>query len=365
MDDDEYDDGDMEELPPDDLAALPQHLRDEIDAAFDRVAAASASSSRDDDGSARQRKRRKLNRMPPAGEETGGGFMVDMEGAEDGPSAGGFLPDEPISAGGFLTIDQAGGFLPSSPVPAHPEATHIPLSLIPRALKLLRLQPDDDVVLATFREAATGWGGSEGGEHGVSREDWRAVCAVLVGGRECAAGEAGEEAGGFDPDDLESSLTEDEEDAWQPSPSPVSDLDADADADYAEAQRTPSSKRASKGKGRARETEAELSELTYADLSGKKRGEVREAFALFFEEAGGKGVGSGNADERGKGKERAAPPTVTRRIGAADLARVAKMLNEKISSAEIDEMLEMFTSATDKTVGIQEFSKIMIMGNAL
>ncbi|EJT99354.1 hypothetical protein DACRYDRAFT_17510 [Dacryopinax primogenitus] len=361
---------DMEEVQTDDLAALPQHLRDEIDHAFDR--AARAVTGEEDDDSGRRRKRRKLNSgIPSPVEDMGGGFLVSEE-------PGGFLPsDEPT---GSDPSKSHGSLLYRSPsFPSTSRQTHIPISLVSRALKLLRLPVDDDAVLATFREAATGWGERAGKaeEKGVSREDWRAVCAVLIGQREEGEmkrddndeeeDEEPEGEGGFMMDEEEESdLTDDEEDNYQPEDdeqgsSPSSDQGSEYEEAPASSSKPFKDKRKAKGKTRVRDQELELSELGYADLSVKKKQEVRDAFALFFEEE----KGMKPKDLNGKGKQRETPPLITRRIGAADLAKVAKLLNEKLSAEEIEEMLEMFTSAADKTVGIQDFSKIMIRGNVL
>ncbi|KAG6853293.1 hypothetical protein C0991_005388 [Blastosporella zonata] len=61
------------------------------------------------------------------------------------------------------------------------EPAQIPMSLVPSALQLLDLPPDDDQVLAVFRNAASGWITASSTDGGwVSREDWHAVCAVLL-----------------------------------------------------------------------------------------------------------------------------------------------------------------------------------------
>jgi hypothetical protein len=84
------------------------------------------------------------------------------------------------------------------------EPTHIPLTLIPTALQILDLPPADEEVLAVFENAARGWGGAQvsTGEEGVSREDFRAVCAALLPEEE-------DQEEGTDGDD--GSVDEDEE----------------------------------------------------------------------------------------------------------------------------------------------------------
>jgi len=60
----------------------------------------------------------------------------------------------------------------------------IPLTLIPAALQYLDLSPDDPEICSIFRNAASGWSSSSPNiyrnEEYVSRDDWRAVCAVLL-----------------------------------------------------------------------------------------------------------------------------------------------------------------------------------------
>ena len=89
----------------------------------------------------------------------------------------------------------AGGFLVDAepePGPSEEEEedvpNYIPLSLIPDALYRLNLPPDDDQILSVFRNAASGWRSAtnsideshvSGGL--ISRDDWRSVCAVLLG----------------------------------------------------------------------------------------------------------------------------------------------------------------------------------------
>lgn len=96
--------------------------------------------------------------------------------------------------------DGAGGFLVES-YESHPNTSaieddsqnkksrsSISFSLIPSALQLLDLPPDDAEVLSVFKNAATGWSsgsitsleGLDPQEKFVSREDWRSVCAVLL-----------------------------------------------------------------------------------------------------------------------------------------------------------------------------------------
>lgn len=174
------------------VANLSHRVLKQIDKAFDKFAIrkvdAGQSPGLDSD---RPRKRRRVetstvNLKEPSIEP--GGFI--LENSSDAP--GGFIIDgveEP--AGGFVVEEEisnsGGGFVPEGE-DLSTEA-HIPLSSIPAALQLLDLPPDDEEVLQVFRHSATGWttatgsGRSESNtisELGVTLQDWRAVCAVLL-----------------------------------------------------------------------------------------------------------------------------------------------------------------------------------------
>lgn len=151
-------------------------------------------------------------------DDGGGGFIDDGGGGFIDDGGGGFVDD----GGGFMDedgggfVDTAGPSTTSTPAPAPAPATteaepeHIPLRLIPQLLGALSLPSDDDV-LAVFQASASGWG--EGGGDGITRKDFRAVCAALMGpddGAE-AASSAGEESEPFEPSDESFSEPEDEE----------------------------------------------------------------------------------------------------------------------------------------------------------
>lgn len=143
----------------DSVYSLPPRILRVIDRAFDKAIA----ESRSETSSERPRKRQRTLE-----DATPGGFVVDDEPP---PPDGGFLVDEGDDATAAADVDLE---------------THIPLSLIPRALQLLDLPPNDHEVLEVFTNAASGWEGQsvsvsgELGEQAVSRRDWRAVCAVLL-----------------------------------------------------------------------------------------------------------------------------------------------------------------------------------------
>ena len=176
--------------------ALPRALQRRIDNAFRHAT-----------GKPSPRKRRKIN----------GGGLYDQV-TPDGfiPKGGGFIPSYlDTSEGGFVLDEQddGGGFIPEpSPPRAGPSTSTIslehssedegeedsldsssciPLSLIPTALQILDLPPDDEQVLLVFKNAASGWTSFPDParrsskivgpvEEVVSLRDWRAVCSVLL-----------------------------------------------------------------------------------------------------------------------------------------------------------------------------------------
>ncbi|KAI0741529.1 hypothetical protein C8Q80DRAFT_139941 [Daedaleopsis nitida] len=315
-------------------AALPSTLRLRIDDAFD-LAIPHPRAPRP------PHKRRKLDGDDPQP----GGFVVD--------SLGGSIPDSP-SAGGFILDDAT-----------QPDCRNasIPLSSIPSALQFLDLQPDDEDVLAVFRNAASGWSHSrdhvtsgDPEELLVSRKDWRAVCAALL---DSGAGDSD-----FDMHDENDAVPDEEEDdsaeEYMQSGGSASDTEDDdgSDDDY----QAGGFVRSSKGKSttqaadepsrRSRATRpSSVDDDPGTDSGGSSRGEhrltarqrreCRTTFALFFP-----GVADVDLGQR--------------RIRIREITQVAGLLKEKISAEETVEMLEAFSTAPDKSMGLADFERMMI-----
>ena len=308
------------------FALLPSALRKRIDDALD------AAIDGAHDGSLPARKRRKVD--PEAGP---GGFVVDNV-----PAPGGFFPDTP--AGGFLVDEpQGGGFVrDSSPQVAEGSLDgdseghrEIPLLLIPTALQLLDLPPDDEDVLAVFRNAASGWGGraqdghtSEAADDGgafVSRKDWRAVCAALLDtGREEEDAEMDE--GGASGEEEAEGGSDSAEEYVESGGDSGSEFDEEDSDEYVESGARASGQRqaggtkgkksaSTKGRGRGRRSTTSSSDGE-ARLSERQRRECRATFRLFFPDV----------EDRELDK---------RRIGIKDITRVAGLLKEKISAEEV------------------------------
>ncbi|KAI0825847.1 hypothetical protein BC629DRAFT_1277188 [Irpex lacteus] len=351
--------------------ALPPRLRKRIDRALNRACEEELA------GTSTPRKRRRIgstrSSRPPEDKIEPGGFL-----AEDSPAPGGFLPDDEDQpmGGGFLPDDaassEAGGFVPSSASVSvdgddtdKTEITHIPLHLIPRALQLLDLQPDDQDVLDVFRNAASGWGSTARGsrirgqgeqEMVVSRKDWRAVCAALLD-TSAPDEEDGEESEGGVKMDVDESEASEEEYVGSDGQSEDPEED-DSEDEYQEGgfvRSTPQRKDKGKGKAKAassnrktRSRKTSYSSESSEDFDGKPRqltarqkAECRRTFALFFSD-----VSETDLDDK--------------RIMIKDIARVADLLKEKVTAQEIVEMLEAFSTSPDKSMSLSDFETMMV-----
>ncbi|KAF9476821.1 hypothetical protein BDN70DRAFT_811626 [Pholiota conissans] len=253
--------------------------------------------------------------------EDGGGFLVDDPAPSTG--GGGFVVDDPPQPGG-------GGFLIENDDDENNTPSQIPISLVPSALQLLDLPPDDPEVLSVFQNAAGGWRSSdlnpsepynaEGGW--VSRDDFRAVCAVLMEGH----------------DEDDDNASNEDEDVHMSSPSISSPSASDSD-EYQQSQRR-------KPVRRTRSAAATSSPLGSAPANSKptprQRKTALDAFALFFPDLG-------EEDN-----------LAAQRIRVSEIQRTADVLKEKIKAEEMVEMLSMFSTAPDKSMGLEDFTRMMI-----
>jgi hypothetical protein len=317
-----------------------------------------------------------------------GGFVRE----QDGLGGGGFVRGEE-QAGGFVRDDvpstSAGGFIvdedddddddrddDESNVPAH-----ISLSKIPSALQALDLAPDDDEVLAVFRNAATGWTSSsssnkigrhddmeDGGEQFVSRDDWRSVCAVLL---EHDSGGGGEEASGDDDDgdvDMVDPSGESDDEYHSEDEEREDEGDDDDDDEYIAGPSTSSTRR------RTRQTTRKSISLSlspsppspnskdpkHSKITSRQRKTCIDAYALIFPSV----------------------PTEelhAQKIMIRDIQRVAKLLNEKLKTEDVRwfflfvgvsfnviahkmvEMLETFSTSPDKSMSFEDFCRMMVV----
>jgi len=290
-------------------SALPVHVRLQIDRAFNLAY-----------GHQVPGQKTTLSHLPPTGIDSHAGFIVDSP------------------------QDQPGGFIAPERDLQDSEPTHIPMSCIPAALQLLDLQPDDEEVLAVFRNAASGWTSQPlldpirdtsdrpewEREPTVSRDDWRAVCAVLLEPvpaeptndveEEDDDGEV--ERPGADPNDDDDD-DNDESDEYQYEDEPFAHESSDADDDsdeYLEDQEGPGAKRRSPRKTTHATSSSSPPATGYTPgkLTPRQTLECRRVFALFFPD-----VSVDSKDLDGK------------RIMIKDITRVAKVLGEKIKAQEV------------------------------
>ncbi len=262
---------------------LPKRTRRAIDDAFDLSINPSHVSG------SRRSKRRKVSVEPISG---GGGFL-----AEDTST----------------TSNQESSDIQRCKSEAEP--THLPLDFIPSALQHLDLPPDDDEILSILRNAASGWTSSSleplltTDSHGkyVNRDDWRAVCAVLLENRstEDDPAEGDSDAGDEYIEEYE------EYDSDQEPPSIASD------DEYMDHRFTSSSRRMRGGKSQTRRP-LSLDELKTRSntLTKRQRQTCLDTFCLFFPDV-------------------PVSEVAKRNIMIKDLQRVAKLLNEKLKADDV------------------------------
>ena len=285
--------------------------------------------------------------------------FYDAQSRPSHDAPGGFLLDD--NPGGFLLDDNPGGFLPPSPSTVGQESGHrrerdeqplyIPLSRIPHALQLLDLSPDDEQVLAVFRNAASGWEDEPPSRHTahrrqrgptatsedndvteghVSLRDWRAVCAALMddGGDE-DEDEDGREGSAIDDNDENLNVTgEDLSSELEESSGKSSDEYRITEAKSRKRSRK-SAAATGRSEGAIRKTRAKgktssaamrqrspPSPSTIAEITPRQRRESLQAFLLFF---------PGVPEEVAK----------QRRLGIREVNAAATVLNEKIKTEEV------------------------------
>ncbi|GAA6062021.1 hypothetical protein JCM10212_005454 [Sporobolomyces blumeae] len=337
---------------------------------------------------------------------SGGGFLQDPN-ANDTPfsGGGGFFPsattygDDPTRfALASDAVQGQGGFLPGLPpldpaasfsLPAPPRPDRIPLSLIPTALRSLRVpRGSEKEVMEMFEEVASDDEEAEGGKS-VRRERFREALEVLLGDdqdedededEESAEKEDGEENdegedeyreaneprkrrippamstrttrrstranptttepedGHVDSVDFAGDLPSESSD----SASPSEDDDDDADDVGAPTRRGKGSKQkkpAAKGRS-AKSQKTRYDPL--APVSKKELAAAADSFDLFFEDSPQLAL---KQDERV--------------IGVAELERACRVLKEKLNEDDLREMLE-FAGRSRGLVDIESFARILV-----
>jgi hypothetical protein len=272
------------------FSTLPASLKNRIDRAFDFATNAELTTLH-------PRKKRRIDKLvDPV--ESAGGFILD--GHED---------SEHIEEQTLLTSDS------SSPI-------YISLSNIPVALKRLNLDPNDEETLSIFRNASSGWKNaaftvgdlSSERELSVSRDDWRAVCAVLLEHSAVPHGDLDD--GGSGERELDDVASSGDEYQYEDEPfagESASDGD-DSDDEYIDDNGYEKAK-----PSRASRTQPFKSHLSPHKLTPLQSHECRRAFALFFP-----GVASEELDNQ--------------RISINDISKAATLLNQKIRAEEVSDI---------------------------
>ncbi|KAJ4499390.1 hypothetical protein C8R41DRAFT_915600 [Lentinula lateritia] len=363
---------------------LPQHMQRRIDAAFlsaikhARSLEVTTSGHSDLDSAEPPLKRRKISTHTELFVDSRGGFIVDSP--KNGQGGGGFILNDTDVAGNG-DGEGGGGFITDvnmSNAPAVDDSSQIPLSCIPTALQLLDLPPDDEQVLAIFRNAASGWDNHDGSRSDdnleVTRADWRAVCTILLepgvgddgmaDGRRRQSGSPGGDAeyveeNAEDDVDMQYDDEPESDDDYEPGPSSATSFKSRSTRRHTPATNkvhVAGSKRRTRGsRFRTAETDSDAGEDTDGEdtdddqegtdsrtrrLTVRQKATCLETFRLFFPDA---------KDD-----------LPTRRILLADIQRVAKLLGEKLKAEEMLEMLEVFSTAPDKSMDLQDFERMMI-----
>ncbi|KAF5330736.1 hypothetical protein D9619_005752 [Psilocybe cf. subviscida] len=387
------------------FSSLPESLQKLIDEVFTSVANPNAVPKR----SNTQKARVDGSRASTAA-VTGGGFIVDD--TDNVPSTppvggGGFILDDTSTGGGFIVDDTAslsgGGFITgdTSSLHVHDSDTEpdtipsqVPFSLIPTALYRLDLPGDDPEILGVLRNAAGGWtsssvpapssgdvGDADSNERGsnlyVDRADWRSVCAVLLESRadefksmepeaplrqrrqrptRSSRATASSDVDAMEVDDEDED--EDISDIYVEEDEDAAGSDADFRDEEDDDEFLPGSKRAtrsSKGKKRA-ERDISSSPPPRA-VPGKptrrQRDEALEAFGLFFT--------SRNNKDKAAGLENIPKEDIpNQRLKLSHLQAAATLLGERFKAEEMVDMLEMFSTAPDKSMNLDDFTRMMI-----
>ncbi|KAH8110310.1 hypothetical protein DFH11DRAFT_1621986 [Phellopilus nigrolimitatus] len=309
------------------VSTLPQSTLELIDRAFDRAVLEAECEMPQ-----RPLKRRRTGQS--AVEREAGGFVYDN--SED--AGAGFIAEDSNEHNGFDQI------------------THIHLSLIPRALQLLDLPPDDAEILDVFTNAASGWHTTSDQfeampgihEEVVDRKDWRAVCAALLpASLRQQESSRGEQPRSDSPAAHSIAYGSDSsEDEYFPSPRNRSRGSRRSVAD------PHSRKSLLKKPSGVSDTNMDGS-VGLSSLTARQENEARTAFALFFPDT--------PKDARG---ETDFKQLAKMHLSIKDVARAAASIKEKITAEEIVEMLTFFSSSSSHnhpTLTLADFQEMIVV----
>lgn len=314
--DDSSDSEGISYISPNTLASIDHALNRAVQEAKQEIAG----------GVERPVKRRRVSREPP--EEPAGGFVVEENGENFNEDNGGFVTD------GIAAEEVSDDHFRGN------EESHIPLSLVPRALQILDLNPSDQDTLSVFANAAEqpspsdsrAWSRNEEGdlEEVVARKDFRAVCAVLLPETFATTTESGRN------NMMQMSVPQ----------SPLSSLgessDAFEDAETSEDEyvpeglkkrgklvkaRSPNKSKKVVGEGEPRSARIKSSRKIAhqgsdpQELTSRQKRDALTAFSLFFPEL--------------RGEEPDEHVLMERRLGIRDIADAASLIKEKLKAEEV------------------------------
>lgn len=287
------------------FSTLPAGLRHSIDEAFDTCAVP---------------RKQAFTQQNDNELDAPGGFIIDSATVHAGEEPGGFL----------VVSESSTSRVQGSDVPG--DDFYIPLPSIPRTLRLLDLESDDEV-LGVFRNAASGWGAGNADNEGVNRKDWRAICATLLEGQEGIAlgsEETGvvemEEDSGSEGDEYQMSVLSSEQE--ESSDEYHDDISGTAKSNQATSgSRKPSSK-------------FPTSNSDAVHLTTEQRAICKEDFARFFPAVPGAQLDG-------------------QRITAHEIMQAALLLKESLKPEEVVEMLQAFSSSKDGSMSFEDFERMM------
>ncbi|EAU81347.1 hypothetical protein CC1G_11604 [Coprinopsis cinerea okayama7 len=230
------------------------------------------------------------------------------------------------------SADSGAGFIVEDATPNVDAQSQIPLDLVPETLEYLNLPPNDPEVLYVFKNAAEGWKGpndisANTPKLGVSLEDWRSVCAILL--------ENDEDEEMMDEDD-----EGDDSDVYKEPSSPSED-GGDNDDDDEDFELGPRVRRTRRTTRRSSRSSSPSFSSTPNKLTKAQEQSALDTYGLFF-------------------------PTVPlsslkdQKLLIADIQRVATLLKEKLKAEEIINMLEMFSSSPDKSMSFDDFTRMLV-----
>lgn len=224
--------------------------------------------------------------------------------------------------------------------------SQIPLDAVPTALQRLDLPPDDEEVLSVFRNASSGWASSEHApppsnseaqSRFISREDWRAVCAVLLENRPGARDRPDEDE--YDVGGSSDEYVVDDDDVNSEGEEISGARSETSEDEYLDGPRTSSRRR--KGKLRE-EPEVSFDELKAQarDLTHRQRRTCLDTYALFFPHV-------------------SASELADQRIAIKDIQRVAKLLNEKLKAEEVGRLFFPVIHPSDQTLDVGDVGDVL------